>query len=107
MASLLPVLSAHMSSLPLTRFFPPDFPIPDIITIVGGLLLSNDFGLAATAIFIYDCVLTFDREVNLFWTTRPTGASILFFLIRYTSLAFEVASLAEFNPSVVSDETYA
>ncbi|KAI0704473.1 hypothetical protein C8T65DRAFT_741037 [Cerioporus squamosus] len=97
-------LIAEMSSRPLTRFFPPDFPIPDIISIVGGLILSNDFGLAATVIFVYDCVLTFSREVNLFWTIKPTGASVLFFLIRYSSLAFELGSLAELNPSVVSDQ---
>ncbi|RPD53390.1 hypothetical protein L227DRAFT_581409 [Lentinus tigrinus ALCF2SS1-6] len=94
-----------MSSRPLTRFFPPDLPIPDIISIVAGLILSNEFGLAATVIFIYDYVLTFGREVDLFWTIKPTGASVLFFLIRYSSLAYEFGSLATLNPSAASDET--
>ncbi|RPD68573.1 hypothetical protein L226DRAFT_576294 [Lentinus tigrinus ALCF2SS1-7] len=114
-----------MSSRPLTRFFPPDLPIPDIISIVAGLILSNEFGLAATGkvppfiapllsfwlmksqvIFIYDYVLTFGREVDLFWTIKPTGASVLFFLIRYSSLAYEFGSLATLNPSAASDEVW-
>ncbi len=42
------------------------------------------------AILFYDFVLTFGREVNSFWSKKPTGASALFFFIRYVTLAYEV-----------------
>ncbi|KAF8224749.1 hypothetical protein L208DRAFT_471341 [Tricholoma matsutake] len=44
-----------------------------------------------TAIFtllLYDYCLTFSAEIDLAWKPRKTFASILFFLNRYSSLAF-------------------
>ncbi|KAI0716577.1 hypothetical protein C8Q76DRAFT_616795, partial [Earliella scabrosa] len=42
---------------------------------------------------IYDYVITFGREVDLFWTTKLTGASVLFFTNRYVTLLFNALGL--------------
>lgn len=36
--------------------------------------------------YAYEYVITFDQEVSLFWTRKKTGATWLFFLIRYLAL---------------------
>ncbi|KAF5381177.1 hypothetical protein D9757_009446 [Collybiopsis confluens] len=43
--------------------------------------------LAGFVILIYDCILTFDREVQLFWSWHKTGfGSMLFYVNRYLTL---------------------
>lgn len=49
------------------------------------------------AFLLYDFVITFGREVKLFWTRRFSGASFLFFANRYISLTFNVLSLVQFG----------
>ncbi|RPD59073.1 hypothetical protein L227DRAFT_550006 [Lentinus tigrinus ALCF2SS1-6] len=41
-------------------------------------------------LFIYDALITFDREVLYFWTARWTGASLLFVVNRYISMTLYV-----------------
>ena len=38
---------------------------------------------------LYDYLLTFDAEVKYFWTTKVTGASVLFIATRYLVLVAE------------------
>ncbi|RPD73140.1 hypothetical protein L226DRAFT_572578 [Lentinus tigrinus ALCF2SS1-7] len=45
-------------------------------------LVGNYCTLAAFTMFIYEYVITFGAEVDLFWTKRLTGATVLFFLNR-------------------------
>ncbi|KAI0671641.1 hypothetical protein C8Q78DRAFT_991237 [Trametes maxima] len=47
---------------------------------------STYFALASATLVAYDCVVTFDREVKHFWGRKVTGASALFFAIRYSAL---------------------
>ena len=48
-------------------------------------------------LFIYDYVLTFAQEVQLIWGRKITGASVLFWLNRYLTLALVIMN---FVPSV-------
>ena len=48
-------------------------------------------------VFIYDYVLTFAQEVQLIWGRKITGASVLFWLNRYLTLALVIMN---FVPSV-------
>ncbi len=48
-------------------------------------------------LLIYDTLLTLDREVDLFWTGRMTGARILFLADRYISF-WTVFDLIELGP---------
>ena len=57
----------------------------------------------ATAMLFYDFTLTFDREVNLFWSKKFTGASALFFFIRYLTFAYELLDMAS-SLFTMSDE---
>ena len=51
---------------------------------------------------VYDHLLTFDREVELFWKGKVNTATVLFFLNRYIVLGFNTYALA--NSSIpVSD----
>ncbi|TFK91862.1 hypothetical protein K466DRAFT_467551, partial [Polyporus arcularius HHB13444] len=42
------------------------------------------------ALVVYDFVITLDREIKLFWTRRLTGATVLFFTIRYMPLLYGI-----------------
>ncbi|KAI0676988.1 hypothetical protein C8Q78DRAFT_58461 [Trametes maxima] len=48
--------------------------------------------LAGVALVLYDYVITFNDEVALFWTRGFTGASLLFFIVRYSAV-FNYAAL--------------
>ncbi|TFK86465.1 hypothetical protein K466DRAFT_600299 [Polyporus arcularius HHB13444] len=49
-----------------------------LISQYSSFLLSNYCAIAATVLFIYECLITFGDEISLFWTRRFTGASVLF-----------------------------
>uniref|UniRef100_A0A5K1K673 Probable 3-oxoacyl-[acyl-carrier-protein] reductase oxidoreductase (EC) n=1 Tax=Ganoderma boninense TaxID=34458 RepID=A0A5K1K673_9APHY len=46
--------------------------------------------------YIYDCTITFPREVELFWGHPFTGASLLFLLNKYLYLAILVVDVCNF-----------
>lgn len=48
--------------------------------------------------YIYDCMLTMDREFDLFWNRRITGSSVLFFVNRYYTLLFSIAAQVKHGP---------
>ncbi|TFK81238.1 hypothetical protein K466DRAFT_604664 [Polyporus arcularius HHB13444] len=58
-------------------------------------LISNYFANAGSGLVVYEYMMTFGREVELFWTGRLTGAAILFFFNRYLSLVVDVYGLLE------------
>ncbi|RDX54018.1 hypothetical protein OH76DRAFT_1415535 [Lentinus brumalis] len=53
--------------------------------------------LLAVALFIYESIVTFDREVAHFWTAKCTGASLLFFANKWFSIIFYVMLLGQFS----------
>lgn len=42
------------------------------------------------ALVLYEYIITFADEVNLFWMRKKTGASWLFFIVRYLAMLFYV-----------------
>ncbi|PIL30401.1 hypothetical protein GSI_07587 [Ganoderma sinense ZZ0214-1] len=44
-------------------------------------------------LYVYEYVITFGVEVDLFWGKEITGASIVFFLNRYLILAYNLVLL--------------
>ncbi|KAH9927908.1 uncharacterized protein BXZ73DRAFT_48710 [Epithele typhae] len=63
---------------------------------------DNLFITSATVILIYEYVITFDREVLLFWSRRLSPASMLFFVNRYLPLIGNLMSI--FSNIQMSDE---
>ncbi|KAI0325819.1 hypothetical protein GY45DRAFT_181301 [Cubamyces sp. BRFM 1775] len=49
-------------------------------------LTDNRIQMATFALLTYEYFITFDREVNLFWKRKPTGATVLFLCTRYLAL---------------------
>ncbi|KAI0685066.1 hypothetical protein C8T65DRAFT_748277 [Cerioporus squamosus] len=58
-------------------------------------LISNYCANAGSGLVVYEYMITFGREVELFWKGRLTGAAILFFFNRYLSLLVNVYGLLE------------
>ncbi|KAJ7456934.1 hypothetical protein FB451DRAFT_1183462 [Mycena latifolia] len=60
----------------------------EIETTVFNLFLTREFQCAATALMVYDYLLTLDREITFFWyyAGRWTVPRILFFVNRYFAL---------------------
>ncbi len=52
----------------------------------------------------YESLITFDSEAHLFWTKRLTGASAMFFVARYTTLAYALVNLLGTLDVTISDE---
>ncbi|TBU42224.1 hypothetical protein BD309DRAFT_991840 [Dichomitus squalens] len=60
---------------------------------------------AALALFIYDFILTLDSELMLFWTVgHVSGATILFLLNRYITLASQIIDNNTIPSSVEVDD---
>ncbi|RPD73123.1 hypothetical protein L226DRAFT_614371 [Lentinus tigrinus ALCF2SS1-7] len=59
---------------------------PDYITVIASeyydILVNNYCVTAASVVFIYEYIITFGTEVELFWTQPKTGATMLFLLNR-------------------------
>ena len=47
------------------------------------------------ALVVYDSLITFDQEVNCFWSAKWTGAPLLFFANRWLTMTVYVTSLAQ------------
>ena len=54
--------------------------------------------ILCTVLVLYEFLITFGAEVNLFWRKRFTGASILFFINRYVVLFYNLFSMWSFRP---------
>ncbi len=52
-------------------------------------------GLTAV-LFFYDSILTSDREAACFWTSKRSGASLLFFANRLISMTLYVMAMVGF-----------
>ena len=52
------------------------------------------------ALVIYEYLVTFGTEVQLFWAGEVTGASVLFFVNRYIQLVYSLFALFELLPNV-------
>ncbi|KAI0760047.1 hypothetical protein C8Q74DRAFT_1293489 [Fomes fomentarius] len=60
---------------------------------MDSLVLTRRCAMGARALFLYDYLLTLDLEVEYFWRTRTTGATILFFANRYTNIFVSVLNI--------------
>ncbi len=45
-------------------------------------------GTRRLAMFWYEYIITLDREINLFWNKKITGATVLFLVNRYSTLFY-------------------
>jgi len=71
-----------------------------IIEAYGLYRQVNSFGIAAKALFVWDYVITLDREVRYVWGRKPTIATVLFMVNRYVNLSaciFQLFSQATFQ----------
>ncbi|KAI0711168.1 hypothetical protein C8T65DRAFT_185592 [Cerioporus squamosus] len=79
--------------------------VPDAAAIASEFYhISVDayFSISTCAFFIYEYFITFDREVELFWKGKMTGASIIFLLNRYLPLLTQLLYLTEYTTSTMS-----
>ncbi|KAI0708806.1 hypothetical protein C8T65DRAFT_740025 [Cerioporus squamosus] len=64
------------------------------VATLHNILNTNAYcAVAASSLFLYDAVVTFDREVAYFWRAGWTGASLLFFANKGISLILYVLVL--------------
>ncbi|PIL24637.1 hypothetical protein GSI_12521 [Ganoderma sinense ZZ0214-1] len=76
----------------------------ELIALASVLYQANHCIIGSTFFLIYDYAITLGREVNLFWTHKYTGASILFFTNRYVTLTWNVMGLAQL--AKISEQFY-
>ena len=55
-----------------------------------------------SALILYDYLTTFHQELELFWSRKFSGPSLLFYVNRYLGIVYYVAMLPiRFSPSVI------
>ncbi|KAI0640700.1 hypothetical protein C8Q79DRAFT_435413 [Trametes meyenii] len=70
-----------------------------IVKLYSSVFTTNCIYFSVMTLLLYDYLLTFDQEVELFWTRRATGASALFFIIRYLALVnYDILGATLFAP---------
>ena len=47
------------------------------------------------AFFLYDSILTLSREAKVFWTRQLSSAKVLYFVIRYSTLLYQILDTLE------------
>ncbi|RDX52001.1 hypothetical protein OH76DRAFT_1400910 [Lentinus brumalis] len=75
----------------------------EIVAFFASLQPDAYVALSAIVFFLYDYIITVGREVELFWTRKVTGASVLFFFIRYGTILYKILDLVVYAP--VSDKS--
>ncbi|KAH9893613.1 hypothetical protein C8Q73DRAFT_697649 [Cubamyces lactineus] len=65
---------------------PPHLDIHMLLAMRNSTYTDNCCALATTSFLLYDFLLTFDKEIQLFWRKPLSAASMLFYLNRYLTL---------------------
>ncbi len=65
-------------------------------------VLANE--LSGPAFVVFDYLITFGQEVNLFWNRRFTGATLLFFVNRYVVLLLYTMNISGSAPLSASEK---
>ncbi|KAI0675498.1 hypothetical protein C8Q78DRAFT_963789 [Trametes maxima] len=65
------------------------------IALFESFFINNCCGVVIPALLVYEYLITFDHEVDLFWRPRFTGASVLFLLNRYLPLITIILELCQ------------
>ncbi|KAG1883473.1 hypothetical protein F4604DRAFT_1677784 [Suillus subluteus] len=60
--------------------------LTDYIIGETALIRSADLAVASAALIVYDHVITFDQEVDLFWTGRQDATKFFYLSVRYVPL---------------------
>ncbi|KAH9913985.1 uncharacterized protein BXZ73DRAFT_106767 [Epithele typhae] len=68
----------------------------DVQDDVQDQLLTNMCSIAVAAFFIYESVIVFGREVELFWKARPSGATVIFLTNKYFRLLYYILGISAF-----------
>ncbi|KAI0699942.1 hypothetical protein C8T65DRAFT_658682 [Cerioporus squamosus] len=75
----------------------------DILSIYSTLRSDYYSGYSATALVVYDYVITLHREIKFFRTRRLSRAFVLFFAVRYIPLLYQILGVIsasfDFSPS--------
>lgn len=64
---------------------------------------TANVSLVLAVFLLYDCIITLDREVRLFWTSKVNGASALFFMLKYGTVLYNVLSCVSFIPDMSNE----
>ncbi|TFK78947.1 hypothetical protein K466DRAFT_668283 [Polyporus arcularius HHB13444] len=70
----------------------------EAVVVFATLYTRNYCYVAAAVLFIYDTLLTVDREVACFWPAKRTGTPLLFFVNKWISTTFYVMMLLSGAP---------
>ncbi|KAI0738699.1 hypothetical protein C8Q80DRAFT_1275659 [Daedaleopsis nitida] len=68
------------------HIFPFANTIAENVAVYESLLVNDYIGITTGVVLVYDYLLTFDREFELFWRRKITWATALFFFNRYVPL---------------------
>jgi len=68
-----------------------------LITSAFHLSVSKYYALAATAMLVYDTIVTFDREVEAVWKSKWSAVKVLFFFNRYANFGAYLLELIAIN----------
>ncbi|TFK82801.1 hypothetical protein K466DRAFT_603385 [Polyporus arcularius HHB13444] len=79
-----------------------DYSPADIIAAFQSTFDDDCCWYAGAVFVVYEYVITFGQEVDLFWKRRWTGASLLFFLNRYLALLLILCGMLEYVPKTDS-----
>ncbi|KAJ3995595.1 hypothetical protein F5050DRAFT_273686 [Lentinula boryana] len=77
-----------------------------LIASLEGSEIAKTVNIAASALAVYEWMITLDQEIEYFWTGRWSLERILFFCNRYISPFLVMFGLIEFVIPNPSDELY-
>ncbi|KAI0354663.1 hypothetical protein OH77DRAFT_1521558 [Trametes cingulata] len=69
------------------------------------LFVNNCCGIATTVLLVFEYLITLDREVELFWRRKFTGASVLFLLNRYLPLSVTILEACGCSVWIFAEQT--
>ncbi|RDX45129.1 hypothetical protein OH76DRAFT_1408403 [Lentinus brumalis] len=67
----------------------------DTVALFASIYTETYCDFASSVLYLYDVFIMFDREVAYFWTSKPSGASLLYFANEWINIVYFITLFIE------------
>ncbi|KIK27456.1 hypothetical protein PISMIDRAFT_186063 [Pisolithus microcarpus 441] len=79
----------------------------DVLRVAVDAQMIRFLQVALTTLLVYNCVLSWDDEVEFIWKKRFSSISVIYLILRYLGIAYMVFCLTEFvTNTITTDKLY-
>lgn len=78
----------------------------DVLRVAVDAQMIRFLQVALTTLLVYNCVLSWDDEVEFIWKKRFSSISVIYLILRYLGIAYMVFCLTEFVTNTITTDKF-